>query len=235
MSMRTASISLICALALGLAAPGSGQGKEVPAGSGRALAALLKPLDQNRQLARLYRQCPGGLFKPEPSRSPRLHRQAARLNDACEGQESACFRACVQEGNGAACLDLAYIAQRKRALVAPRYAQVLFTLACANGVGAGCTNRAAGIRNGGYADDPIGTGPDGASERCQHRSFKIACEQRDPWGCAMLGQSYRLGEGTAENPIAARSAYQQSCKLSPDFEACSFSREGLKAIDDARS
>jgi TPR repeat protein len=65
---------------------------------------------------------------------------------------------------------------------------------------------------------------------CQFRSFKIACRENDAWGCAMLGQSYQYGEGVTRSASMARSAFRKSCRLAPDFEACSFARDGIREL-----
>ena len=199
------------------------------AAEARSVAAAIS---KDRRLSHMLRQCPADVFGKRQA-TARLPRAISKAS--CEDSPGACFRACVQGADGEACFRLALTFQSHDEVVRPLHAETLFALACANGEGSGCTNRGAGIRNGDYAGDPFKRKPEAVQESCQYRSFKIACEQDDAWGCAMLGQSYQYGEGTRGNAALARAAYEKSCRLAPDFEACEFARPRLKDLAESRS
>jgi TPR repeat protein len=198
------------------------------AAEARAISAAI---NKDRRLSHMLRQCPADVFGKRRAAAghPRAGSEAA-----CDASLGECFRACVRGADGEACFRLAQTFQSHDEVVRPTYAQTLFTLACASGEGAGCTNRGAGIRNGDHAGDPFERKPERVQESCQYRSFKIACEQDDAWGCAMLGQSYEYGEGTRGNAALARTAYAKSCRLAPDFEACEFAKPRLDRLAKAR-
>jgi TPR repeat protein len=107
---------------------------------------------------------------------------------------------------------------------------MLFASACALGEAAGCTNRAAHLRNDMDEGDPLQRLSADQLASCHHRSFKIACDKNDAWGCAMLGQSHRYGEGVRRNMGAARRSYRKACDLAPDFAACGFARADLEEM-----
>lgn len=173
--------------------------------------------------ARLHAACPADL----PRR--RAASPAAELDEkACAAVPAGCLAAC-EAGDGAACFRLARVYQQAKSHPA-RVWERLFAAACAGGHAAGCTNRAAGIRNGGYEDDPFRRVGPKRRDACLRRSFARACAGDDAWGCAMLGQSHRLGEGGARSPSQARGFYDKACRLAPDAPACEFARGGLSQL-----
>ncbi|MBW4976615.1 hypothetical protein KZZ08_23730, partial [Roseovarius mucosus] len=64
-------------------------------------------------------------------------------------------------------------------------------------------------------------------EACRARSFRLDCDRRGAWGCAKLGQAYRLGAGAAAEASRARSASDVACAIKPDFAACTFAKRQL--------
>lgn len=173
--------------------------------------------------ARLHAACPADL--------PR--RRAAPANPsldeaACAAVPAGCLAAC-EAGDGGACFHLARAFQRDKSHPS-RVWERLFAAACAGGHAAGCTNRAAGIRNGGYEDDPFRRVASKRRDSCLRRSFARACKGEDAWGCAMLGQSHRLGEGGAKSAAQARRAYDEACGIGPGFTACDFAKDGLRRL-----
>jgi TPR repeat protein len=186
-------------------------------------------IDSDPALVPVYGQCPADLFRSRTRMSASFIRVARGSDKSCDTRVGHCFSGCMG-GDGNSCLRLAYVFQRNKDHVAPRVYEPLFTLACAAGEAAGCTNRAAGIRNGDYADDPFRERPEAERETCQFRSFKLSCREGDSWGCYMLGQSHRYGEGTRRSAAKARGAYRKTCRLAPDFESCEYAREALQEI-----
>ncbi len=126
--------------------------------------------------------------------------------------------------NGQACFSLARVLQEHGAPAFDRHYEPLFALACAIGKPGGCTNRGGGIRNGGYAADPSKSWSEAEKATCLRRTFKIACENEDAWGCAMYGQSLFTGEGGAQDDAAAAAAFEKSCAINPDFDSCEFAQ-----------
>ncbi len=219
-----------CALLTAFAAVPQPARAGFDAAEARSVAAAI---NKDRRLGHMLRQCPADVFGKRQA-TARVSRAATGSKASCEANPAACFRACIQAADGDACLRLAHTFQGHDEVVRPLHAETLFTLACASGEGSGCTNRGAGIRNGDFAGDPFKRKPDHVQESCQYRSFKIACEQDDAWGCAMLGQSYEYGEGTRGNAALARAAYEKSCRLAPDFEACDFAKPRLEDLAKSR-
>ncbi|MBL8587372.1 MAG: SEL1-like repeat protein [Methylobacteriaceae bacterium] len=175
---------------------------------------------------RVYAACPVDLPR---KRAPKLPIDDDPSAESCGGAPLGCFEAC-KAGSGAHCFHLARAYQVDKSL-APRIWEQLFAAACGAGYAAGCTNRAAGIRNGGYADDPFRRRSAAARQSCELRSFARACAGEDAWGCAMLGQAYRYGEGAPRSRTKARRAYARACSLAPDSEPCDFAQDSQKRLD----
>jgi TPR repeat protein len=219
-------LAFLAATAASFGAAKAGETK--PGFDPAAAKAVAAAIDKDPRLAGMLRQCPADLFRREMRRvSIRSERVSDRSCDARLGQ---CFEACARDGDGNACFRLAQSLQAHEEEVAPRAWEALFAAACAAGKGAGCTNRAAGMRNGGHEDDPFRDAPETEKETCEFRSFSIACRQGDAWGCAMLGQAYQHGEGTKRSVAKARGAYGKSCAIAPDFEACKFAKSNLEDL-----
>lgn len=149
----------------------------------------------------------------------------------------ACVEACVTGGSSAAFRQVARTIDlfdmpdddldRRRANA----------LSCARGYPSGCTNRAAEIRNASIPSDPMAGQSERVRQFCTYRSFDITCNSDDGWGCAMLGQAFRLGEGVEADPDEARSKYRLACALHPgperertEYAPCRFARNGLAAM-----
>ena len=151
---------------------------------------------------------------------------------ACGADPQKCLADCLEFSNGSACFALAAIVQAGD--LDPMVGENLCQMACSSGDVAGCVNRAAGLRNTTYPNDPYPKRPAAAREACQYKSFSIGCEANDPWGCAMRGQARALGEGVPANAAAARRDYATSCKISPDFAACTFAKRALAEMGRTR-
>jgi hypothetical protein len=185
-------------------------------------------IDADPAIRRFYALCPGDQFNRRKGARTGDIPAASVTETACAANPENCWILCRERRSGKACFGLARVFQ-DHAEKEP-YSQILFTMACAGGYGAGCTNRAAGVRNSDYRDDPIRAQPKQRREICQLRSFQKACTSGDAWGCAMLGEAYRLGEGAPGNAAKARASYNRSCALAPDFSACEHAQDGIKAM-----
>ena len=152
----------------------------------------------------------------------------------CTEHPVACYDLCVGWSNAPACFELALAYERHLGDLADETdKERLYALACAGGYSAGCTNRAAGIRNRSYAGDPFRTAPPATKQLCEYGSFLLDCDRRGAWGCAMLGQALRNGEGVSAQPTRARAAFDTSCKIDLDFVACSFAKRQVEQMDEA--
>jgi hypothetical protein len=220
--LRSASI----AFALSMFGPALGQTGTVSQLSAEAAKAVTSRMDENPQLRDVFAACPADKFRRAVA-DPALRLTVATTStERCTADPAGCYHQCIS-GSGSACFHLARSFQEHEGAVPPRYTQMLFSMSCGFGYGAGCTNRASSIRNYLREGDPFRGAGESVKGACQFRSFRIACRQDDAWGCAMLGQSYQYGEGVTRSARLARSAFRKSCRLAPNFEACDFSKEGI--------
>jgi len=187
-------------------------------------------MDRDKTLQSSAHACPADVFRKEASLGGLLLGDEAVTRDHCAARPEECYQACLGKRSGEHCFRLALALQENESVIAPRYAQLMFAMACALGKTSGCTNRAAHMRNAAEEGDPLESLSAKANERCQFRSFKIACDKNDHWGCAMLGQAYRNGEGVKKSVALARRTYRKSCRLDPEFAACEFSRRALTSM-----
>lgn len=192
--------------------------------------AATAAMDKDETLQARARVCPADVFRKEASLGGLLLGSEAVTRGHCAAHPEECYRTCVGKRSGEHCFRLALAFQENESVVAPRYAQLMFSMACALGKASGCTNRGAHMRNAAEEGDPLDALSQEEKDRCQLRSFKIACGKNDNWGCAMLGQAYRNGEGAKKSLSLARRYYKKSCKLDPDFAACAFARRALKSM-----
>lgn len=199
------------------------------------LRALLPGLQAMPGLDPLLDACPADIWATRPARMiDALLPDRTADHMACAADLTDCAAACLTGTDGNACLHLATTIEVAEAsedlnLTARR----LHAFACAMGLPSGCTNRGGGLRNVPLPDDALSLAPFGQIEGCLYRTFTIACNRGDSWGCSMLGQAEEWGEGTAANPGGARRAYEKACDLvdNPGFAACDFAREGLERLN----
>jgi TPR repeat protein len=196
--------------------------------------AAMTAMDKDEALQARARACPADVFRKEATLGGLLLGDEAVTREHCAAHPEECYRTCVSKRSGEHCFRLALAFQENESVVAPRYAQLMFSMACALGKASGCTNRGAHMRNAAEEGDPLDTLSQDEKDLCQFRSFKIACKNSDNWGCAMLGQAYRNGEGARKSASKARGFYKKSCRLDPDFAACEFSRGALASMRRAR-
>ena len=196
--------------------------------------AVVAMMEKDPPLLDLFAVCPADIFRRDaPFWERWLGRNKTKekgLESKCADNPAHCFALCTQSGVPEACFHLAIVFQKDEDTVAPRFAEALFSKACALGHGGGCTNRASYIRNVADPDDPLRKRDASAQSLCTFRSFKLDCDADGAWGCAMLGQAHRLGESVTQNAFLARKFYEKSCTLSPNFVACDFSKRALKAM-----
>lgn len=191
------------------------------------IAALLPSLEKNAELRAAYEACPADIYRSHATLFSFLGVAEGPDMDTCAADLKLCRDSCVQGKNAEACHSLARVLQDHGAPAADKHHEPLFALACAIGKPSGCTNRGGGIRNGGYTTDPSKKWSEAARGLCLLRTFSIACEADDAWGCAMQGQALFLGEGGPEDWAGANAGFEKSCELKPDFESCEFAKSYL--------
>ena len=206
------------------AAPAAAQTPALNLEEARGVTALM---DKDALTKRIARACPGDVYGTLVSPPERVIGPRQVANDYCAAYPGECHRLCTQERSPVHCFRLAQTFEANVPAVSPRYKLALFTFACATGSNGGCANRAAGLRNMVYDDDPLRGLSRRSKETCEFRTFRIACDKGDAWGCAMLGQAHRFGEGTPAAASPARTAYQKSCGIDPGFAACTFAKTAL--------
>lgn len=197
------------------------------------LDGVLALIERNQMLLRTRETCPADLYRSQATLFSLLQTTNGPDMSTCRSDLKFCHDSCVFGKNDTACFSLARALQEYGAPAADKHYEPLFALACAIGRPSGCTNRAAGIRNGGYANEPFAAFSDEARGLCLRRSFKIACEGDDAWGCAMYGQSLYDGEGGEEDIAAAASAFKKSCAFDEEAPSCEFSKQFLDAMTQA--
>lgn len=190
---------------------------------------LMTLIDGDRRLASVFAMCPADAFRRDAPVYA-LYVKPESDEAACATDPVACYRRCAEDAQGSSCFGLARLFQENPDTVANRYAQTLFAMACDAGMGAGCTNRAASLRNNPVDGEPLMAATEVERANCEHRSFDIACRQGDAWGCAMLGQTYQYGEGIERDATRARRYYDQSCAISPSFAACDFAKRHMTSM-----
>ncbi len=195
---------------------------------------VMQEMDGDSRLQAVFALCPADAYERDaPFYAADVKPDATPLGQ-CSAAPEACYRRCMDHAEPGECFGLARAFQVHGPAVERRYAQMMFAMACNTGMGAGCTNRAASLRNATVKGDTERFGHAKAREPCEHRSFVVACTQGDAWGCAMLGQSYENGEGVALSITQARLYYERSCSIDPDFASCAFATGKLAEIGSDR-
>lgn len=220
---------LACAAAFALlAGPGAPRADEAPAApfSAAAAAAIAGPLRQEPALLRSFGTCPADTFARERPFWRWAFAPRRPTERRCARQPASCRALCTRWSNAPAGFDLA-LEHRSLDVADILDKERLYAFAGAGGFPAGCINRGAGIRDGDCAEGPVRAAPRADTEACRARSFRLDCDRRGAWGCAMLGQAYRLGAGAAAEASRARSASDVACAIKPDFAACTFAKRQL--------
>jgi hypothetical protein len=230
-SLRALVFALVAALifAVGVASGSGTEARQEPSLQTAGATAVSAKMLVSRKATRALRTCPADLYEEGLLSTREAAPRNFELAD-CARNRARCYRACIGGNMGEACFRLGQAFEARGRTGDSLRKQTLFALACAGGAGAGCTNRAAGLRNGRYPGGPLLALPRAARLTCEYRSFKIDCDLGGAWGCAMLGQAYRSGEGVARDAGLARQAYKKACSLAPDFEACEFAKSDLSEM-----
>ena len=181
----------------------------------------------------LLSTCPADLYRSRMPLLSRIFGPGADLPDGfCAAGPEGCVSACLDGLSGDACFRFGHLMETAKGgdALTGRHAHAL---GCALGDPSGCTNRGGGIRNLPLTGDALSLVPFEDKHDCLFRSFSLACHAANSWGCAMLGQAYENGEGTAVSTDLAITSYTAACTLSaPDteFPACLFARARLDEL-----
>lgn len=216
-------------LLIGRLAPGYAAEPPVPM-DGPAAKAVVAAMDAEPRVAAVWAMCPADAYDRFAPFYARWVKPSSEAPDICARTPDACYRRCVDGGDSGACFGLGRAFQLRPDEIDNRYAEMLYAMACANGMGSGCTNRASGLRNAPVDGEPLLSLPAKMRDNCEYRSFHIGCVQGDAWSCSMEGQAYELGEGIPTDAAQARALLERSCGISPDFVACTFAKDRMRAM-----
>lgn len=219
----TVAATLVAALAGGAAA------QEQPVRTD-LFPRLFERLRKDVDLQALWASCPADIYRLRAGFWSGYIEMPAVEKAECEADPADCHDRCFAGRNEEACFALAQAFQDNAGEEFSRYWEAMYAQACATGSAGGCTNRGAGIRNGGYEDDPLAKATQKVRDTCLFRTFSVACDADDAWGCTMLGQAYQHGEGVAESREQAGRFYGKSCDIDPDFPACDYAKELTEAM-----
>ena len=159
-------------------------------------------------------ECPADLF---PLKSVETTLTA---ND-CRSSLDACIIEC-ELGSAEHCLAAAFASEELES----HGGTSLYLRACQLGAPSGCTNAAA--YRFGQAER--------VADDCIVRSFKLACEHEDAWGCTMYGNMLGTGNGTTRDWDVALEMVDKACAIEgEDEEVCIYGLgvlEGAMFIED---
>ena len=188
----------------------------------------------------LFAACPADIWRTRQE-APSLLAPTRKVwtERSCQRDFKDCVTACVDRGGGTACRHVARAIEMHGLPDGNLDRRRANALACALGNPAGCTNRGAEIRNSWIEGETLSRREDQrvARDLCLFRTFDVACAADDAWGCAMSGQTYRLGEGVAVDPDMAAAKYRRACALHQgpeeersEYAPCRFARSGLASL-----
>jgi len=189
----------------------------------------------------LFAACPADIWRTRQA-APSLLSPTRRVwtETSCQRDFEDCVTACVDRGSGTACRQVARAIEMHGLPDGDLSRRQANALACALGAPSGCTNRGAEIRNAWIEQETFSRreGQRAVRDLCLFRTFETACAADDAWGCAMSGQSFRLGEGVGEDADRAAAQYRRACALHTgpeeertEYAPCRFARNGLAAME----
>lgn len=186
----------------------------------------------------LMQQCPADIWRSR--QSPRQRAFGPRKSwrsDECRDSVAKCAKACTDGLNGSACFAAARVLETDGAAEFRLASRQGFALACALGLAGGCTNSAAYIRTSSLSSDHLSSRRRPDTLSCLRRSFATACEAGHAWGCAMEGQSLRIGEGGPVDLQRARAQLGRACAISARQNgesavaaSCRFAKQQLQML-----
>ena len=209
----------------------SGHTAEAPVSlDGPAAQRVIAAMDAEPRIASTWAMCPADAYDRSAPSYARWVKPDSEKPDTCATSPETCYRRCMDGADAGACFGLGRAFQLRPEEIDDRHAQMLYAMACANGMGAGCTNRASSLRSVPVAGEPLLSLPAKVRNNCEYRSFHIGCAQGDAWSCSMEGQAYQLGQGVPTDAAQARASFDRSCRIAPDFVACTFAKGRMKEM-----
>lgn len=206
----------------------------------KALEPVTKDILENADIAKYYAACPAGILadaSPFHLVNPDISTEKQdALYDQCSNAPGKCFEVCTADKNPHVCFALARVyeynfepAENSEDINSISMSGRLFAYSCALGSPGGCTNRAAGIRNAGQAFERKNLSANREeAQACLLKTFEVACDKEDAWGCAMFAQAIQNGEGTQIDTKKAKKYYEKACAIDPKFEACDFAKRKMQ-------
>ncbi|MCF6442482.1 hypothetical protein L1077_23925 [Pseudoalteromonas luteoviolacea] len=164
------------------------------------LIDVLNKIESKESYTKLMEKCPTDYF-------PKSNLPYKNYIDDCSINPSSCLERC-DKGDGNYCSSLANVIQNK--LQSSYHSEALFSKSCQLGIVSGCTNRASGL---------ISHNGDSSLE-CALKTFKLACSDKDEWGCTMYGAYLAQGKGVERNFIRALEVLKVSCESGIGHPAC---------------
>ncbi len=188
----------------------------------------------DERFSKYFNTCPAQHFGTEKSTSVSVVKNVLGEGDVdmemCLVGSELCLAMCV-EGDGEACLSLAYALEEVKDQIGGISDRMAYGRACAAGSASGCTNRGGGIVNAPMKDDPMSNLPDAQKHACTFGLFDIACSNDDGWGCVMLGDAHAEGQGTVVDYAKAREYFDKACAgADEDDDACNFAASLKKGL-----
>ncbi|WP_152614544.1 sel1 repeat family protein [Pseudoalteromonas luteoviolacea] len=164
------------------------------------LVDVVNKIDSTTSYKLLIDKCPADYF-------PKSNLSSQDYTDTCSVNPNLCLERC-ESGDANYCSSLANVIQNN--LQSGYYSEALFSKSCQLGLVIGCTNRASGLikHNG------------DSSLNCAVETFKLACAQKDEWGCTMYGAFLAQGKGVKRNFDKALEVLKVSCQNGIDHPAC---------------
>jgi len=184
------------------------------------LPEFLKTLEAHTEVQASYNACPGTIFQKYNTYEDHMS-----INDSyealCARDPDQCLRQCIEDDNGPACHDLAYVLEENEQKIGDQYGKMMYAQGCATGWPLSCTNRGAGIRNALNEKDPFFGKDEVQTNMCLNAMFERMCEENEVWGCYMTGVSFSEGEGRAIDESKADLFFKRACEVDSQSGACS--------------
>lgn len=192
------------------------------------LPKLFEEIDRRGTPGDYFQQCPVDIWLKATAIGDSILPAVAIDYEHCEQDVLACAKLCFDRRSGDACFETARVIQDNTPADQQTETEAMFAQACATGSAGGCTNRGAGILQNQLPDKLRGNSDE--AQRCTYRTFKLTCDESDPWGCTMLGMALHYGEGASKNEAAALAAYNKSCEIDSDFTACQYAKAAMRTL-----
>lgn len=205
-------------------------GRQQPGFDAALLPQLYEKIDTSKMSAELYEMCPAEIAGAQRSWTSYIFPSSKVQPDACAKDAVGCLEQCLDDANETACFAIGRVLEEYAPEDHLTYSQQIYAVGCALGDPASCTNRGAGLRNATTEAELRRSKPDLGA--CTFGAFEYACTGGSAWGCYMLGQAYKAGEGADKDNAAALKAYNKSCTINPNFVACDNAKRAITRLEE---